>query len=48
MLRDQISGVSLDEEGSDAHAFSALVRSQARFFQVDDRALEMLMSLAGR
>ena len=48
MLRDQISGVSVDEEAAMLMRFQRSYEANARFFQVADRALEMLMDLAGR
>ena len=48
MLRDQISGVSVDEEAAMLMRFQRSYEANAKFFQVADRALEMLMNLAGR
>jgi flagellar hook-associated protein 1 FlgK len=47
-LRDQVSGVSIDEEAAMLMRFQRSYEANARFFQVADRALELLMSLAGR
>ena len=47
-LRDQISGVSVDEEAAMLMRFQRSYEANARFFQVADRTLELLMNLAGR
>jgi len=46
-LRDQVSGVSLDEEASNLMKFQRAYEANARFFQAIDNTLEALMSLAG-
>jgi flagellar hook-associated protein 1 FlgK len=45
-LRDQISGVSMDEEAAMLMRFQRAYEANARFFQVADRTLDMLMELA--
>ena len=45
-LRDQMSGVSMDEEAAMLMKFQRAYEANARFFQVADRTLEMLMELA--
>jgi flagellar hook-associated protein 1 FlgK len=45
-LRDQTSGVSMDEEAAMLMRFQRAYEANARFFQVADRTLEMLMELA--
>jgi flagellar hook-associated protein 1 FlgK len=45
-LRDQMSGVSMDEEAAMLMRFQRAYEANARFFQVADRTLEMLMELA--
>lgn len=47
-LRDRISGISIDEEAAMLMRFQRTYEANARFFQVVDRTLELLMSLAGR
>jgi flagellar hook-associated protein 1 FlgK len=47
-LRDAVSGVSLDEEAMHLLKFQRAYEANARFFQVIDRTLEMLLGLAGR
>jgi len=44
-LRDQVSGVSIDEEAAMLMRFQRSYEANARFFQVADRALEQLMNL---
>jgi flagellar hook-associated protein 1 FlgK len=44
-LRDQISGVSLDEEAAMMLKFQRSYEANAKFFQVTDQALDLLMSL---
>ena len=47
-LRDAVSGVSLDEEAMQLLKFQRAYEANARFFQVIDRTLDMLLSMAGR
>ena len=47
-LRDAVSGVSLDEEAMNLMKFQRAFEANARFFQVIDRSLEMLLQMAGR
>ena len=47
-LRDQTSGVSVDEEAAMLMRFQRSYEANARFFQVADRTLEMLLDLVGR
>lgn len=47
-LRDQISGVSLDEEAAMLLKFQRAYEANARFFNVANETLDVLMSLAGR
>jgi flagellar hook-associated protein 1 len=44
-LRDQISGVSIDEEAAMLLRFQRSYEANAKFFQVTDQALDLLMSL---
>jgi flagellar hook-associated protein 1 FlgK len=44
-LRDQISGVSLDEEAAMLLRFQRSYEANAKFFQVTDQTLDLLMSL---
>jgi len=44
-LRDQISGVSIDEEAAMLLKFQRSYEANAKFFQVTDQALDLLMSL---
>jgi flagellar hook-associated protein 1 len=44
-LRDQISGVSLDEEAAMMLRFQRSYEANAKFFQVTNQALDLLMSL---
>lgn len=47
-LRDAVSGVSLDEEAMHLLKFQRAYEANARFFQVVDETLDMLLSMAGR
>jgi flagellar hook-associated protein 1 FlgK len=47
-LRDAVSGVSLDEEAMHLLKFQRAYEANARFFQVIDRSIEMLLQMAGR
>lgn len=47
-LRDQVSGVSLDEEALNLMKFQRAYEANARFFQVVDQALEMLFDVVRR
>lgn len=47
-LRDQVSGVSLDEEAMNLLKFQRAYEASARFFSVIDRTLELLMTNLGR
>jgi flagellar hook-associated protein 1 FlgK len=47
-LRDSVSGVSLDEEAMLLLKFQRAYEANARFFQMIDRTLELLMQMAGR
>jgi flagellar hook-associated protein 1 FlgK len=47
-LRDQISGVSLDEEAAMLMKFQRAYEANARFFQIASATLDTLLSLAGR
>jgi flagellar hook-associated protein 1 FlgK len=44
-LRDQVSGISLDEEAAMMLRFQRAYEANARFFRVIDETLEMLMQL---
>jgi flagellar hook-associated protein 1 FlgK len=44
-LKDQISGVSIDEEAAMLLKFQRSYEANAKFFQVTDQALDLLMSL---
>ena len=44
-LKDQISGVSIDEEAAMLLKFQRSYQANAKFFQVTDQALDLLMSL---
>lgn len=46
MLRDQVSGVSLDEEAAQMLRFQRAYEANARFFRVIDETLDLLMTLA--
>jgi flagellar hook-associated protein 1 FlgK len=46
-LRDQVSGVSLDEEAANLIKFQRAYEANAKFFATIDSVLETLMSLAG-
>jgi flagellar hook-associated protein 1 FlgK len=47
-LRDQVSGVSLDEEAMHLLKFQRAYEANARFFSVIDRTIEMLLQNLGR
>jgi flagellar hook-associated protein 1 len=47
-LRDQVSGVSLDEEAMHLMKFQRAYEANARFFQVIDQTLDILMSAVAR
>jgi len=47
LMREQVSGVSLDEEAANMMKFQRAYEANARFFQAIDSTLESLMSLAG-
>jgi len=47
-LRDAVSGVSLDEEAMNLLKFQRAYEANARFFQVIDQTLEMLLQMSGR
>jgi flagellar hook-associated protein 1 FlgK len=47
-LRDSVSGVSLDEEAMQLLKFQRAYEANARYFQVIDRTLDMLLGIAGR
>jgi flagellar hook-associated protein 1 FlgK len=47
-LRDQVSGVSLDEEAMHLLKFQRAYEANARFFSVIDQTLEMLLQTVGR
>lgn len=47
-LRDQISGISLDEEAANLMKFQRAYEANARFFQTIDQTLDMLLGLAAR
>jgi flagellar hook-associated protein 1 FlgK len=46
-LRDQISGVSIDEEAAMLLRFQRSYEANAKFFQVTNQTLDVLMSLVG-
>jgi flagellar hook-associated protein 1 FlgK len=46
-LRDQVSGVSIDEEAAMLLKFQRSYEANAKFFQVTDQTLSLLMSLVG-
>jgi flagellar hook-associated protein 1 FlgK len=46
-LRDQISGVSLDEEAANLMKFQRAYEANARYFSAIDRALDTLMLMVG-
>ena len=46
-LRDQVSGVSLDEEAASMLKFQRAYEANAKYFTVVDSALQTLMSLVG-
>ena len=46
-LRDQVSGVSLDEEAANMLKFQRAYEANAKYFTVIDSALQTLMSLVG-
>ena len=47
-LRDQVTGVSIDEEAAMLMRFQRAYEANARFFQVADQTLDLLMQLVGR
>jgi flagellar hook-associated protein 1 len=47
-LRDQVSGVSLDEEAMHLMKFQRAYEANARFFQIVDETLDTLMATVGR
>ena len=47
-LRDQVSGVSLDEEAASLLKFQRAYEANARFFTTVDSVLETLLSLGAR
>ncbi len=47
-LRDQVSGVSLDEEAANLLKFQRAYEANARFFSVIDRTLDLLMTHLGQ
>ncbi len=47
-LRDQVSGVSLDEEAMQLLRFQRAYEANARFFQAIDQALETLLQTLAR
>jgi flagellar hook-associated protein 1 FlgK len=47
-LRDQVSGVSLDEEAMNLMKFQRAYEANARFFRVIDQTLDMLLSTVAR
>jgi flagellar hook-associated protein 1 len=47
-LRDQVSGISLDEEAMNLMKFQRAYEANARFFSVIDRTLEMMLQTLGR
>jgi flagellar hook-associated protein 1 FlgK len=47
-LRDEVSGVSLDEEAANLLKFQRAYEANARFFSVIDRTIEMLLQNLGR
>jgi flagellar hook-associated protein 1 len=47
-LRDQVSGVSLDEEAMQLMKFQRAYEASARFFRVIDQTLDILFSTVGR
>jgi flagellar hook-associated protein 1 FlgK len=47
-LRDQVSGVSLDEEAMHLMKFQRAYEANARFFSVVDQALDVLFNTVGR
>jgi flagellar hook-associated protein 1 len=47
-VRDQISGVSLDEEAANLMKFQRAYEANARFFQVIDNTLDTLMNVVAR
>jgi len=44
-LRDQTSGVSLDEEAANMMKFQRAYEASAKFFSAVDQALDVLMNL---
>ena len=47
-LRDQVSGVSLDEEAMHLMKYQRAYEANARFFRVIDQTLDVLMSTITR
>ena len=47
-LRDQVSGVSLDEEAMNLMKFQRAYEANARFFRVIDQTLDMLLNIVAR
>jgi flagellar hook-associated protein 1 FlgK len=47
-LRDQVSGVSLDEEAAMLMRFQRAYEANARFFTVADQMLDVLLSIGGK
>ena len=46
-LRDQISGVSLDEEAANMMKFQRAYEANARYFSAVDTSLNVLMQMLG-
>ena len=46
-LRDQVSGVSLDEEAMQLMKFQRAYEANARFFQIVDQTLDTLLATFG-
>jgi flagellar hook-associated protein 1 FlgK len=47
-LRDQVSGVSLDEEAMQMMKFQRAYEANARFFRVIDQTLDVLLNTVAR
>lgn len=47
-LRDQVSGVSLDEEAMQLMRYQRAYEANARFFSVIDETLDMLLNALAR
>ena len=47
-LRDQVSGVSLDEEAMQLMKYQRAYEANARFFRVIDQTLDILFDTLGR